>query len=52
MVKDSIVMQSSCICEGADIYYTILDKEVLITPGRTLMGSEATPLIINKEERV
>ena len=52
VVKDSIVMQSSCICEGADIYYTILDKEVLITPGRTLMGSEATPLIINKEERV
>ena len=52
VVKDSIVMQSSCICEDADISYTILDKNVLITPGRTLMGAESTPLIINKEERV
>lgn len=52
VVKDSIVMQSSYISEGADIYYTILDKNVYITPGRTLIGAETTPLIINKEERV
>ncbi len=52
VIKDSIVMQGSCICEDANIRYTILDKNVLITPGRTLMGAEATPLIINKEERV
>ncbi len=52
VVKDSIIMQGSCVCENADISYTILDKDVLITPERTLMGSETTPLIINKEERV
>lgn len=48
VVKNSVIMQGTIIKKGADIEYCILDKDVEISAGRTLIGAETAPCIIQK----
>lgn len=48
VVKNSIIMQDSFISSGAKISCAILDKGVVIKPGRELSGAESYPLYIGK----
>lgn len=47
-VRDSIVMQGSKIGAGAKVRYAILDKNVTIKPGTSLLGSPDHPVLISK----
>lgn len=48
IVKDSIVMQDCTIEEGAVVDHVVLDKDVHITKGRKLIGTDSYPLAIAK----
>ena len=48
VVKNSIIMQDSFISSGAKINCAILDKNVVIKPGRELSGAESYPIYIGK----
>ena len=52
VVEHSVVMQGTVVRAGANVRYTILDKDVEITEGRTLIGSDHAPVIIQKGERI
>ena len=51
-VRNSIIMQGSVIEKGCSIDCVIMDKDVTINSGRTLIGAETSPLIIKKAETV
>lgn len=51
-VKDSIVMQRSVVRENARVEKAILDKEVQITPNKTVQGNAQAPLVIEKRKTV
>lgn len=51
-IKNSIIMQGGIIEKGCNIDCVIADKDVKINKGRTLIGAETAPLIINKAEVV
>ena len=48
VVKNSIIMQDSVIEENVSLDYTILDKEVVVTNGKKLVGQESYPVAIAK----
>lgn len=48
VVKNSIVMQGVELGESCLLDHVILDKGVVVTPGRTLIGYENVPLIFRK----
>ncbi len=52
VVDHCVVMQGTVIHAGANIKYTILDKDAQITEGRTLAGSERAPVIIQKGDTI
>lgn len=52
VVKHSIVMQGTVVKKGADIEYCIIDKDVVISQGRTLVGAETAPVILQKGTRI
>ncbi|MGZ9586177.1 glucose-1-phosphate adenylyltransferase subunit GlgD [Paenibacillus marinisediminis] len=52
VVRNSIVMQGTHIGKGAHIEYAIIDKNVHISDGVTLIGVESSPVIIKKGERI
>ena len=47
-----ILMQGTKVCAGATLQYAITDKNVLINPGRMLMGHESYPIAIAKYSTV
>lgn len=47
-VSGCILMQGTAICREALVKYAVADKNVLINPGRMLMGHEKYPLVIAK----
>ncbi len=47
-VSNCILMQSTVIREGGTLKYAISDKNVVVNPGRMLMGHETYPLAIAK----
>lgn len=47
-IKNSIIMQGSEIHENAVLENVILDKEVMIRRGKTLISQEAYPMVISK----
>jgi len=47
-VTDCILMQGSAVSAGAALKSVIADKNVLVHPGRMLMGHETYPLVIAK----
>lgn len=48
MIKNSIIMQGSIIEEGVNIKHLIVDKNVRITKGINLQGTDTFPVIISK----
>ena len=48
VVKNSIVMQDSYISANSKVNCAILDKDVVIKPGREISGAETYPLYIGK----
>lgn len=48
VVKNSILMQGTVVNEGASLNYIITDKDVTISKGRRLIGSENYPMVIRK----
>lgn len=47
-----ILLQGTTIGAGATLQYAITDKNVLINPGRMLMGHETYPIAIAKDSKV
>ncbi|GAA6395875.1 glucose-1-phosphate adenylyltransferase subunit GlgD [Solibaculum mannosilyticum] len=47
-VKNSIIGQDTTLCDDAKISYVVTDKNVVLQPGRTLMGYETYPVFIEK----
>ena len=48
VVKNSIVMQDSYISQNSKVNCAILDKQVVIKPGRELSGADSYPIYIGK----
>ena len=48
LVKNSIIGQDTTLCNDAKISYVVTDKNVVLQPGRTLMGYETYPVFIEK----
>lgn len=51
-VKNSIIMQGSKIGKDSVIENVIIDKDVEVGYGRTLIGAAVSPLIISKGEKI
>ncbi len=52
VVKNSIIMQGAHIEKGAYVENVIMDKDVTVTEGVKLIGSENNPIIIRKGETI
>ena len=48
VVKNSIIMQESFVAAGTTLNYTIIDKNAVITPNKTLSGAENYPIYVGK----
>lgn len=48
VVSNSILMQGSYVRTGAKLDHVILDKNVTVTPGRSLVGYDGIPLVFRK----
>lgn len=48
VVKNSIVMQNTCVGACARVEHTILDKSVTIRRDKTLIGQESFPVVVGK----
>lgn len=51
-VRNSILMQDTCICDSVELDYVICDKEVTVTEGRIMMGAKRHQLVITKGKTV
>ena len=51
-VENCVIMNDALIGEGCNLQYVILDKNVTITPGTTLIGSKKKPIVIKRGETV
>ncbi len=51
-VRNSVIMQGCKIGEGAELECVILDKDVVVSPGKKLYGTMEHPLILNRGEIV
>ena len=49
IVRDSIIMQKGQIHRGAVVENAILDKDVVVTPGKQIRGEKAYPLVVEKQ---
>jgi glucose-1-phosphate adenylyltransferase len=48
VIKNSIIMQGTMIDHDAKMSYVVLDKNIKVSKGRTLNGSENYPFVISK----
>ena len=48
VVKNSIIMQDSYISQNSKVNCAILDKQVVIKPGREISGADSYPIYIGK----
>ena len=48
VIKNSIIMQDSVVCENTFLDNCILDKSVIITADKQLKGDRNWPLIVGK----
>lgn len=48
VVKNSVIMQGTVIGEGAHLDCAVLDRDVILRDGRTLIGCESYPICIEK----
>ena len=51
-VRNCVIMQDCQIGEGAELEYVILDKNVVVSPGKKLYGTMEHPLIFKRGETV
>ena len=51
-VENSILFRQVTVCEGAELKYVILDKNVTVTPGAKLIGTKKNPIIVKRGETV
>lgn len=51
-VKNCILMQNTVVGEKAEMNYVITDKNVVISENRSLSGTEAYPVYVNKGAKV
>ena len=51
-VKNCIIMQDTFIGEDARVEYSILDKEVVIKPRKTLCGADSYPIYVGKKTTI
>ncbi len=51
-IKNCILMQDTVVEAGVDIEYLITDKEVTVSAGKTMKGSDTFPVYIGKRETV
>ena len=51
-VKNCVLMQDTVVEAGADIEYLITDKEVTITAGKSMKGTDSYPVYIGKKSSV
>ena len=52
VVKNCILMQDSVVNENASLQYLITDKNVVISEGKTIVGSDSFPVYIPKSHRI
>lgn len=52
VVKNSIVMQASTIGQDACVEYVIMDKNVIMHPGKHLKGEADYPIVVGKNAEV
>lgn len=50
VIRNSIIMQKSVVDEGVKLNNVILDKNVIITKNKTLMGDAVSPVVVKKNE--
>lgn len=51
-VKNCILMQGTVVESGADVEYVIADKNVQVTAGKEMKGTDTFPVYIGKNQRV
>ena len=51
-VKNCILMQDTVIAEGASVEYLITDKNVTVTNGKDLKGTDSFPVYVSKGQTV
>lgn len=52
VIKNSVLMQSTIVEDGATLENVILDKNCIVTANKTLAGADSLPLVIAKNETV
>ncbi len=48
VVRDSILMQGSMVCERSSVGCVVMDKNGVLKPGKTLCGDKTLPIYIGK----
>jgi len=51
-VSDSVIMNETVVGEGSRLHCVILDKDVVVRPGATLIGTPTNPIVIKRGEQV
>ena len=51
-VKNCVLMQDTVIGENACVEYVITDKNVMITEGKSLMGTDSFQVYVSKKQIV
>ena len=51
-VDDCVIMNDTVVSDGCVLRYVILDKDVLVRPNTTLVGTPNKPVIIKRGEVV
>ena len=51
-VKNCVLMQGTVIESGADVEYVIADKDVTVSAGKELKGTDTFPVYIGKRQKV
>ena len=51
-VRNCVLMQDTVVEAGADIEYLVTDKNVVITEGKELKGTDTFPVYVAKNQKV
>ena len=51
-MKNCVLMQGTVVESGADVEYVIADKDVTVSAGKELKGTDTFPVYIGKKQKV
>ena len=51
-MRNCVLMQDTVVEAGADIEYLVTDKNVVITEGKELKGTDTFPVYVAKNQKV